>query len=331
VGSRADSKEAFLQRAGWRDARRTPLAGDASNRSYERLSLHGDRAVLMDSPPPPAEPTKAFCRIDAHLRACGFSAPEILAHDPLNGFVLLEDLGDAIFARAITNDPRLERPLYEAAVDTLIELHRQTLPADTGRYGPGMMAQYIAPCFEWYVRPGAEDVALNAAIYAELETVLSAFWHQTDTLILRDFHAENLIWLPDRHGVRRVGLLDFQDALAGHRAYDLASLLGDARRDVAPELAAAMTARYVCATQVDGDSFGAALAVQSVQRNLRILGVFSRLARQDAKPQYLQLIPRVWGYLLRDLAHPELHALRADVLRALPAPASAHLDWLQSA
>ncbi len=319
---RSAAMQAFLAKAGWGAATRKALAGDASNRRYDRLvQPDGATAVLMDAPPDRGEDIRPFVQIADFLSGCGLSAPEILAQDAPLGALLLEDLGDALFARLLPQDPGREPMLYEAAVDLLVHLHRYT-PPTLETYDAPRMSSLAALALEWYAAGSGNAVSQDdvAAFRAELETILTLYAAPTGVLIQRDYHAENLLWLPDRQGVARVGLLDFQDAMIGHPAYDLVSLLEDARRDVAPELADAMLARYVTATGADPDRFGAAYAVLGAQRNLRILGVFARLSLHFGKPAYVDLIPRVWGHLQNDLAHPALATLGPIVARALPPP-----------
>lgn len=313
----------FLDGAGWSGAARAVLAGDASNRRYDRLTdpATGARAVLMDAPPEKGEDVRPFVRIARHLRSLGLSAPEIMAEDAEQGFLLLEDLGDALYARVIAADPGLETPLYECAIDLLAELHRHPAPTGLAAYDPATMAPLGALPFDWYL-PAVAEVAPGEkeAFQAELETILARHCAATPVLAQRDYHAENLIWLPERAGIARVGLLDFQDGMAGHPAYDLVSLLEDARRDVPPALQRAMIERYAAATGVDRAAFTTAYACLGAQRNLRILGVFARLCIRDGKPHYVDLMPRVWDHLQHDLAHPALAGLRARVNRLIPAP-----------
>lgn len=322
---------AFLSDAGWGDAARAPLAGDASARRYERVTLGGRSAILMDDPAGNGGSIVPFVRIAEALRRSGLSAPEIYAQDAEEGLLLLEDFGDALFARIIAADRSTERPLYEAAVDVLIHIHSTPCPPFVTPYTPEKMAEYIAPAFEHYTPGDHRDSALERDITARLRSLLNTHAPDTDVMILRDYHAENLVWLEGREGIAQVGLLDFQDALAGHRAYDLVSLLEDARRDVAPEIASAMIVRYTTATGIDPERFRAACAVQATQRNLRILGIFARLARERTKPHYVDLLPRVWGHLTGDLDHPALADLKPLVLRALPAPESGFREALKSA
>ncbi|MBC57098.1 MAG: aminoglycoside phosphotransferase [Confluentimicrobium sp.] len=314
---------AFIAAAGWGAARRDVLAGDASNRRYDRLTdpVSGARAVLMDAPPDKGEDVRPFIRVARHLASLGLSAPRILAEDATAGFLLLEDLGDDLFARAIPAAPQIEEQLYSAATDLLVALHQHPAPGDLAVYDPPTMANLAALALDWYV-PAATcapvSVAERDAFCAVFETILAAMDPVTPALIQRDYHAENLLWLPQREGIARVGLLDFQDAMAGHPAYDLVSLLEDARRDVPPALQAAMLTRYITATGQDEARFRMAFAALGAQRNLRIIGVFARLCVRDGKPHYIDLLPRVWAHLMNDLTHPALAPLRQKVETLLP-------------
>lgn len=313
--------DAFIAGTAWRGATRKPLAGDASNRRYERLHLDGKTAVLMDAPSDKGEDVRPFIRIARFLSDIGLSAPAILAEDVPHGFLLLEDLGDDLFARVIPRQPDLEQPLYEAATDALIHLHRATPPDDLKPYDPAVMLDMAALAWRWYLGGVmAEDAASEQAFRAAFAPILQRHASETPVLIQRDYHAENLLWLPDRQGPARVGLLDFQDAMKGHPAYDLVSVLQDARRDVPPAIEEAMIARYVQTTGRDDTTFRAAYAVLGVQRNLRILGVFGRLCLMNGKSHYIDLIPRVWDLMLRDLAHPALSSVASLITDALPAP-----------
>lgn len=321
---RSTALSEFLNQAGWGMAKRAPLAGDASNRRYERLTSGPDgmAAVLMDAPPDRGEDVRPFLAIARHLKGQGFSAPRVLAEDIASGFLLLEDLGDDLFARVVARAPDLEGPLYAAATDLLAQLHRAPLPEDLPSYDPALMASLACLPFEWYLPQNGQSAPEEESetFRAEIETLLAEH-APPSVLILRDYHAENLIWLPDRQGCARVGLLDFQDAMIGHPAYDLVSLLEDARRDVPSSVQAQMYARYVERTGMEPEAFARAYALLGAQRNLRILGVFARLCRRDGKPGYLPLLPRVWGHLMNDLSHPALEALRERVLRLIPPPA----------
>jgi len=302
---------AFLIRAGWGDAARGKLAGDASFRKYDRLKRGTQSAVLMDAPPP-QEDIRPFVRIARHLEGLGYSAPRILAEDAEHGFLLLEDLGDDLFARLIGSGEN-ERPLYEATIDFLLDLHRHPAPAGIAPYDKQRLIDEVDLFTDWYLPTltGHETPAAQRNAFRMLWAILAPeVADEPRVLVLRDFHAENLLWLPGRDGAAKIGLLDFQDAVAGHRAYDLVSLLEDARRDVDPALAEAMLQRYIAGSGVDDAQFRRAYAILGAQRNLRIIGIFTRLWKRDGKPHYQSFMPRMWGLVERDLAHPVLADLR---------------------
>ena len=318
--------DSFLAKAGWAEATATPIAGDASARRYTRLAKGAARAILMDDPD---GDTALFARLSRHLLSLGLSAPEILAEAP--GKLLLEDLGDGLIAR-LAIDPDTEKRLYLSATDALVALHQHAPPPDLPKADPQHLAAMTDLAFTCYAAnaglappPGTMEACAQA-----FERALAAHAPETDVMILRDYHAENILWLPERQGPARAGLLDFQDALQGHRAYDLVSLIEDARRDVAPETAEAAIRHYLGATGLPETPFRTALAVLGAQRNLRILGVFARLAATRGKPGYIDLIPRVWGHLQADLRHPALAEVAAILHPALPAPTPEILQRLKS-
>ncbi len=350
----------LLQQVVWADADLAPLAGDASTRRYLRLTKTNGAApttaVLMDAPPnaerpacpPEAGPDEriklgynamarlagpnaaAFAGLADELHRRGFSAPKVLDADIPNGLLLLEDLGDELFARAIQGGAD-SRELYAAAIDLLGAVRRATLPSIVGLNGASwsildydhLARQTEADLLiEWYAphRGGGpltdEARAAWREAWAALEHLLTG---ESSALALRDVHAENLIWLPHRRGPARAGLLDFQDALFGHPAYDLVSLLEDARRDVDPDLAAAMIERYCDVACIDDhEAFLSAYRVLGAQRNAKILGIFVRLAERDGKSAYLAHIPRVARHFVNDIAHPELAPLKAWTQTHLP-------------
>lgn len=309
----------FLARSGWAGATRRPLAGDASFRRYERLFGDGQRAVLMDAPPP-NEDVRPFVKVARFLTMHGYSAPAIIAADEIAGLLLLEDLGDALFTKVL-HDGAMTTPLYQAAIDLLVDLHEIVPPDGLPRYDAELMVEEAELFIDWYLAALAGKPAAEAArvdFRRRWRQVLDSLPAETDVLVLRDYHADNLMWLPDRAGKARVGLLDFQDAVVGHRAYDVVSVLEDARRDVAPALAEAMIARYLDRTGLDEAAFHLAYAALGAQRNTRIVGVFTRLWQRDGKPQYLDYLPRVWKLLAGDLARPELASLRAWYDRHVP-------------
>ncbi len=325
---RAAARLRFLDRAGWAGAMRHPLAGDASARLYQRLvRSDGTRAVLMDADPARDGSTRSFVAVARFLHAADLSAPRIYAAEAAQGFLLLEDLGDGLFARLAERDPSTEPALYAAAGEVLAALQHRAPPADWPRATPGHLGQALAPLFDHYA---PEAAALRAPAAAALARALEALGETTAVPILRDYHAENLIWLPERDGPARVGLLDFQDAMAGHPAYDLASLTRDARRDVSPAAAEAALDAFLAATGRARDATEAAMALLGAQRNLRILGIFARLA-ETGKPRYLALMPRVWRHLQADLAHPAAAPVARALGDALPPPDDARLDGLRRA
>lgn len=322
----------FIQSARWADARRAVIAGDASNRRYERLTrADGSTVVLMDAPADKREDVRPFIAIAEHLRAIGLSAPEILHCDVPNGFLLIEDLGDDLFKRVIARDPALELPLYEVSVDVLTVLHAAPLPPLVP-YDAATMTRFAARAYEWYLfgLTGNSNTLEQTEFEQMMAGLLAPLDAAPQVLIQRDYHAENLLWLPARTGAARVGLLDFQDAMRGHAAYDLVSILQDARRDVSPAIEAAMIARYLAQNPQDEDAFRAAYALLGVQRNLRIIGAFAKLCIEMGKPRYIDLVPRVWEFILRNLAHPALAPIADHIRATLPEPTADGLALLKS-
>ena len=312
----------FLKATGWNDAQRVNIAGDASNRRYDRLTrLDSSTAILMDAPSTKGEDIRPFVRIAQHLTKIGLNAPDIFAQDETQGFLILEDLGDDLFARVLERSPQLETRLYETAVDVLIHLHKSPCPT-LAPYDTQVMTEMATLVYGWYVlgATGRTDVAKTKAFAAKFSTLLAPLSDTPQVLIQRDYHAENLLWMPDRDGVGKVGLLDFQDAMSGHPAYDLVSVLQDARRDVSPQVRAEMKTRYIRQNNLEADEFEAAYALLGVQRNLRILGVFARLCMRDGKAHYVNLIPRVWAHIETNLAHPALSSMAKSILEDLPYP-----------
>jgi len=291
---------AFLAHHGWGDAAIAPLAGDASFRRYFRVTDGVRAAVLMDAPPPHEDP-RPFVAMARWLEEQGFLAPAILALDEAQGLVLISDLGDVRFRETVDADPASEEPLYAAAVDLLVDLARRPAAAALPAYDRAVLHREAALFVDWYC-PAVGIEPDRAGYVAAWDAVLDHALAATPVTVLRDYHAENLMLVGDD---RRLGLLDFQDALAGHPAYDLVSLLQDARRDVSLPVEATMLARYRAATGA-GDDFLDAYHVLGAQRNAKIVGIFARLWRRDGKPRYAALCPRVWACLERDLAQPVL-------------------------
>jgi aminoglycoside/choline kinase family phosphotransferase len=362
---RDDEARAFLKRAGWDGAAVVPLPGDASTRHYARVSRNGRKAMLMDQPQSaetPAAPANAtpeerkalgynavarlasgdvarFVAVANYLRGHGLSAPEIFAADPSAGFALIEDLGDDLYADVLANGGD-ERKLYTAAAGVLAQLHADDAPAlmppDTPLHAYDETAQIaeIDLMTEWYLPYAMNRTAIDAetaehrALWRE---ALAKVRGARPVFVHRDYHAQNLLWLPDRTGAARVGLIDFQDAVAGSPAQDLMHLIEDARRDVSPETSAATVRHYLDAMRtagrpVDEDAFGAEMATISGQRNARIAGIFSRLYKRDGKPRYLSYLPRVWAHLNRDLEHPALAPLKSWYDRTIPRDRRGQID-----
>lgn len=312
-----DTAPGFLTRAGWADAQILPLAGDASFRRYFRVVLGDGHAVLMDAPPPQEDP-QPFIAVAQWLVEQGFSAPRILAADLDSGLVLIEDFGGNRMREAVDADPALERPLYRDVTELLVDLAKKPAMA----IAPYSLADYqreLGLFIEWYcpavgLSPDRESYE---TLWSELlAPVLAA--QANPVTVLRDYHAENIMLIEGREGLDRLGLLDFQDALAGHPAYDLVSMLQDARRTVSPEIEAEMFAHYLSLAK-PADGFEAAYHLLGVQRNLKILGIFTRLWKRDNKPRYRAFQPRVWAYVERSLAHPALAPAKAWMDAHIPA------------
>jgi aminoglycoside/choline kinase family phosphotransferase len=301
----------FLARHGWAEAQILPLAGDASFRRYFRILAGERRAVLMDAPPPHEDP-RPFVAIAEWLEGVGLTPPKVLAADLNQGLLLLDDLGDARMRETLDAEPATERELYETATDVLVHLHDHPPMRDLPPHGLEEWLTELQLFLDWYIPAvglGQVDAqGWEAAWRAVLEPV--AVDGLGPVTVLRDYHAENVMLLDGRGGIERFGLLDFQDALAGHPAYDLVSVLEDARRDVSPEVERAMIDRYVARTGAD-ERFEKAYWSLAAQRNTRILGVFCRLWKRDGKDRYKAFQPRMWGLLDRDLAHSSLAPVRA--------------------
>lgn len=317
--------ERFVARAGWEGAELKPLAGDASFRRYERVFLNGRQAVLMDAPPE-KEDIGPFVTVGRYLEAMGFSAPRILAEDRENGFLLLEDLGDDSYTRLLQDaDAAKEKELYTEAVAVLAELHKRNLDEgarlDVPPYDFEPLMREVSLFADWYLPAvaGADAQRLGGEFKALWTEIFERFPLANHVAVLRDYHADNLLWLPERDGVKRVGLLDFQDALIGHIAYDLVSLLEDARRDVRPETVEAALEHYLALTGCDREELMTGYALLGAQRNAKIIGIFVRLGVRDGKTHYTRYLPRVWAHFERDLRHPALEPVRRWVDAHIPA------------
>ena len=350
--ARLEALRQFLDGAGFIDARRQRMAGDASTRSYARLFKGDDAVILMNSPRRPdgpaiyygksysaavhlAEDVKPFVAIANGLRERGISAPAIHYADLDAGFLITEDFGLESFIEGEPPHPMAER--YEAAVDMLAALHWKKLP-DVLPLAPqitysippfdvdAMMVE-IGLMLEWYLpdRGAAPPSTARDEFVTRWRGLLGKTAAMPKTWVLRDFHSPNLIWLDGRSGTAKVGVIDFQDAVSGPAAYDLVSLLQDARIDVPEQLELTLLTRYIKARHTadntfDPAGFAESYAIMSAQRNTRLLGTFARLNRRDGKPQYLRHQPRIWTYLTRSLAHPVLSGLRGWYETHVPPP-----------
>jgi aminoglycoside/choline kinase family phosphotransferase len=314
---------AFLAAQGWDAVAPAMLTGDASFRRYYRLADNGRRAILMDAPPP-QEDIRPYVGVAAMLRGLGLSAPEVYAEDCDNGFLLIEDFGDDTYTRLLARGAD-ETALYSLAIDTLIELQRAVAvdrPPELPLYDEERLLTEAALLVDWYA-PSVLGAPLPAAaredFLARWREVLPRAALPAPTLVLRDYHVDNLMLLPGRPAVQGCGLLDFQDAVCGPPSYDLVSLLEDARRDVPPALRAAMTERYLAGFPgLDREAFRRSAAILAAQRNCKIIGIFTRLWRRDGKPGYLAHIPRVWRLIEDELHEPALSPIADWLARHLP-------------
>jgi aminoglycoside/choline kinase family phosphotransferase len=359
--ARRDAMTAFLAQSGWDTAELKPLPGDASTRRYIRLEMGGRTAMLMDQPQHAEAPTAGldatpesrralgynalarlagadcarFVATARYLKSCGLAAPEILSADVAQGFLILEDLGDDLYTDIIAKGGD-ERALYQAAIESLARLHARPAPAwltpdkPLFLYDETAMLAEVDLLTEWFL-PLALKRSVNPGLAEEHRSLWRDVLRGIDdarVFVHRDFHAQNLLWRKGEKGLARVGIVDFQDALAGAPAYDVVSLLEDARRDVAPELAQAMTESYIAASRdqgvaLDPAHFRLTAAVLAAQRNAKIIGIFARLYKRDNKPRYLAHLPRVWRYMEQDLKHPALAKLRSWYDRYVPKEARA--------
>jgi aminoglycoside/choline kinase family phosphotransferase len=346
--------EQFLKDAGWSDAALAALPGDASTRTYARLTRPGQSAMLLRQPQKAESPAASvqaseaerralgynaiarlagadcgrFAAVARYLRQRGLAAPQILAADFPQGLILIEDFGDDLFADVLADGGAEEKTLYQAAVEVLAQLHKEDAPAELPggfalhAYDDVALLAEIDLLTEWFLplalgrsATDGESAEHRRLWRAALESIAGG----RRVFVHRDYHAQNLFWMPGREGLGRVGLIDFQDAVAGSPAYDLVSLIEDARRDVAPELAEMATRHYLATMgDVDEARFRQEMAVMAAQRNAKIVGIFARLFKRDGKDRYLAYLPRVWSYLDRDLTHPSLADLRQWYDRTIP-------------
>ncbi|UOR15109.1 aminoglycoside phosphotransferase family protein [Qipengyuania aquimaris] len=299
----------FLGDTQWEGAEIAPLVGDASFRRYFRLKMGGKTAMLMHAPPPHEDP-RPFLHVARWLEESGMRGPAILAEDAANGWVLTEDFGDTRMKEWIDDNPQGEAEVYAKAIDTLVQLH-QLPPGPFEPYDVAVYQREAGLFTEWYCPAAGLDVD-EMGWKAAWDVVLFPLMQrqQPGVTVLRDYHAENIMLLEPGKLAGEQGLIDFQDALVGHLAYDLVSLLQDARRDVSQQLEHDMMCRYRAAAD-PGEHFEADYARLGAQRNAKIVGIFTRLYKRDGKPRYLEMIPRVWAAMERDLSHPAMEPVAA--------------------
>jgi aminoglycoside/choline kinase family phosphotransferase len=321
MNNRQKELDVFLVDNGWKSEHRSTLAADASFRRYDRLLDRSRRAVLMDAPPI-QEDTRPFIRIAEHLVSLGLSAPEIYAQNTDQGFLLLEDFGDKTYAHVLKTSPSQEQILYEQAVDTLIHLHKiptkDQIPNGLAAYNTKTLLDEVCCLTDWYI-PHVTTERITPKALTAYEVVWKELFDyvqfQPKCLVLRDFHVDNLLLLEERQGVKACGLLDFQDALAGARAYDLMSLLEDVRRDIDDQIIEALKKRYYAAFEdlsapgPEREAFDATYAILGAGRHAKVIGVFARLHVRDGKSNYLIHIPRAWRLLERSFSHPMLSSV----------------------
>jgi N-acetylmuramate 1-kinase len=307
---RSDAMDAFLARVGWDGASRSMLAGDASFRRYERVVFNGTVAVLMDAPPP-WEDVRPFIAVTELLEGCGVTVPRIIARDEAEGFLLLEDLGDQLFTRLLRQNPKREHVLYIAATEALIAIHSASqaqssvLSQKIKPYDTSVYLREAALFADWFLPQmhGLKKATMLREEYLAIwRDILANANLKQSCLVHRDYHADNLFWLEGRASSDAVGMIDYQDALWGDPAYDLASLLEE----------------FATAIGEPSHDFAARFAVISAQRNAKIIGIFSRLCIRDHKPHYLDYLPRVWAHFTQDLKHPMLAPMRTFIDAQVP-------------
>ncbi len=322
--SREPLRHQFLATTDWADADVSALSGDASFRRYFRLTAAGGRQALLMDAPPDKEDLPAYLQVDRYLLALGLSAPEVYAADETNGFAIIEDFGEQTYTRLIQQGADV-KALYELAVDVLLELQQR---ADVGQihrppYDNDFMLQEVSLLVDWYL-PALRGKAVDESVRKDYLAAWLAVFEQLPvyqpTLVLRDYHVDNLMILADRSGVQRCGLLDFQDAMIGHPAYDLVSLLEDARRDVSETLGSDMLSRYHQSPMAAQNGFDDWYQVLAAQRHAKVAGIFVRLCKRDGKAVYLPHIPRVMSLLQSHLDHPSLSPVKDWFQAHLPEP-----------
>lgn len=325
MNASSESIASFLASAGWDAALSHPLSGDASARSYRRLTKGAEHAILMISPSS-SEVTR-FDQVAGWLLQHHFSAPRIYAVDAARGLMLLEDLGDDLLFTLLEASPPREAALYAAVTDFLLALHRLPAPDFVSVLDADGLAELTAIGRDWAPLRSVQAASDVPEIIAHLATRLTDL---ASVMCLRDFHAQNMLWLPGRDGTARLGLLDFQDAVAAHPAYDLVSALQDVRREVSADVETRECTRYATLRGLNPDDFAADYALLGAQRALRIHAVFARLCLAAGKAHYVDLMPRNWALLQKNMTHPLLAPLKSAVDAAFLAPDDTMTDRLKA-
>ncbi|MEO0342571.1 MAG: phosphotransferase [Pseudomonadota bacterium] len=316
--NRDEQREDFISASGYSNWNFAPLTADASARQYYRGTSGQSSLILMDAPPKHGENIEPFLDVTKRLHGFDLKAPEILVYDIVTGFILMEDFGDNLVATHCKNHPQDEDSIYRSAIDVLAVLKSQSNRCDLAPYDRDVYHQEAALVLDWYCAP--LTTSARRAFFDGLDAALGHLSPHPPVLTLRDYHAENLIWRSDMSGTDRLGLLDYQDALAGHPAYDLVSLIEDARRPIAKGLHEKLVQYAAKCLIIPVESLRQDVAILGAQRNLKIIGIFARLFKRDGKAKYPPMIPHVFDLLQTDLAHPTCKDLQSWCARHLPTP-----------
>ncbi|MEM9212077.1 MAG: phosphotransferase [Pseudomonadota bacterium] len=323
---RMDDMMAFLQTHGFGHFSIEILTADASFRRYFRGTAGTTSVVLMDAPPNTGEDVRPFLEVTEMLKDFGLSPPHIHASDAKNGFIIMEDFGDCLVARRAAEHPEEEEKIYRRAIDILAHIGSRPAPGNLQPYTRDIYHREATLVLDWYC--SGIDATAKEGFEAALDDALFGLSQMRPVLTLRDYHAENLIWRPQEDGLAQLGLLDYQDALAGHPVYDLVSLIEDARRSIPDHVTDKLMAYASEKLHLSQEDLAKDMAILGAQRNLKIIGIFARLAIRDRKPKYPSMIPHVYSLLKRDLSHPSTEHLAKWCEKYLPAPNSAVLSTL---
>ena len=322
--NRTNLMKAFIAKTEYADWDFNPLTADASFRSYQRGTNGTGTVILMDAPPENGEDIRPFLKVTNHLGDMGLSPPRIHASDPEAGFIIMQDFGDNLVANHCAAHPEDEDQIYNAAINVLAHGCQFSAPADLPEYDRPTYHREANLVLDWYCDPLSDETKSDFA--AALDATLDQLSSQPKVLVQRDYHAENLIWRPQEQGRAKLGLLDYQDALQGHPAYDLVSLLEDARRKLSGGLKGQMIANAAERMQIGQVVLEQDMAILGAQRNLKIIGIFARLWLRDGKPKYPTMIPHVHKLLMGNLDHPSTTQLAHWCQTNLPKPTDARLS-----